>query len=81
MIKIPKQQDAVNWSYYTRWMLAILLASLKLTKILNISWWLVTAPIWIMPVISITVMSLMIGTVLLLALLIAVGILKDEDGY
>lgn len=78
---MPKQQDAVNWRYYTRWALAILLASLKLTKTLNISWWLVTAPIWIMPVISIITMSGMLLIVLLLALLIAVGILKDEDDY
>lgn len=78
---MPKQQDAVNWRYYTRWMLAILLASLKLTKTLNISWWLVTAPIWLMPVISIITMSGMLLIVLLLALLIAVGILKDEDDY
>ena len=75
---MPKQQDAVNWRYYTRWTLAILLASLKLTNTLNISWWLVTSPIWFMPVISIITMSGMLLIVLLLALLIAVGILKDE---
>ena len=76
-----KRQDAVNWRYYTRWALAILLTILKLTNTVNISWWWVTAPIWIMPVISIIIMSSMLLIVLILALLIAVGILKHEDNY
>lgn len=76
---MPKQQDAVNWKYYTRCVITILLVILKLTNTLNISWWVVTAPIWVMPVISIAAMLITLGTILILAILIAIGFLKEEE--
>lgn len=46
---------------------------LKLTNVLNISWWLITLPLWIVPVTGLTVI---IGILILITLAV---IFDDKD--